>query len=101
METRMSLDHLSCDERVTSDRVRLPPTGATHAMPGPELDTAAVHWLTVSDHASRAFALMTDVMRAAVLGPEANQPTPDQAPSIWLERGAAALHQVDPSLVQS
>jgi hypothetical protein len=94
MEANMSLSRISFGERDVSD-FPSPPAAASVD------DAAGVLWLTVGGSAARGFASMTERMRQAVLDPGPRQPAPDQAPSVWLERAAAALKQVAPDLVRS
>ena len=53
----------------------------------------AVLWLTVDPAAAQTCAGLPVL--------EGGLPPPDQAPSAWLERGAAALERLDPELVRS
>jgi hypothetical protein len=64
------------------------PVRLVAAVPDP-----VVLWLTVDPMAARAFAGLPVL--------EARLPPPDQAPSAWLEHGAAALERLDPELVRS
>jgi len=64
------------------------PVRTSSAVPDP-----AVLWLTVDPAAARAFAGLPVL--------EGRLPPPDQAPSAWLEHGAAALKRLHPELVRS
>jgi hypothetical protein len=75
----MWLDDIGLDERL--------------AVPACGADDASVLWLTAGDQAARVFAGMTASMP--------NRVTPDENPSVWLDRGSAMLEQADPLLVRS
>jgi len=80
----MSLDHIAFHQGSAPD---FPLTWTR------ETDAAEIFWLSIGEHASRRYAQLTASFEGGG--------DPDQEPSVWFRRAAAALESAAPSLVRS